>query len=663
MTRRFLLDVESTSPLDLKKVGAAKYWAHPETRIICVCYAADDGPVVKWRPGDPVPYFVPELNDYGCGWRVVAHNYLFELNAWKFQLGPKYGWGQLALSTWDCTMARALYWGLPAGLKDVCDAMQLPVQIDSAKKSRILRTARPRSGTGTAADPYVWWHETDPDKLNEVIEDCVRDVEAERALDDKLPELPDRERAVFLIDGAINQRGILVDLGMVDKLEALTKAEGARLNADMARLTNNRAKSTNQVAVIMDVLNGLGVPVPSLAKNDVKAALARSMPPAAKSILLCRQEAAKASTAKLGAMRHGACADGRCRGLFQFGGAGRTLRWAGRRVQPQNYPRGTVKGLASIFALLEQATLSADELSVLLPSSVMDAVSSMLRGCLVASPGHVLVSGDLAQIEARVVAWLAGQADILAVFASGEDVYVYTANGIGSDNRQLGKVCVLGLGFGMAASTFVETAASYGITLTLAEAEAIVSAWRAANYKIVNLWWDVDAAFKEVARGPHGSSAQVGLIGFLKTKKAVRIVLPSGREMTYHNVEVDTDEFGRDSISYMGVNPKTKKWERIRTYGGRLVENIVQAVARDVMAEAMLALSFARRIGRGHNGGPPMDVPVLIGTVHDELLGEAPAAPANAALQTMLTALRTTPAWAPGLPVDASGWTGTRYRK
>lgn len=647
--KRFVLDVESASTCDLKTAGAAKYWEDPETRVICVSYMTSRTPgVFTWRPGDGTPYFTRDI--HANGWRVVAHNWLFEYNCWTKVLGPKYGWPYPAIEAWDCTMARALYWGLPAGLIHVAEALHIPHQIDTGKKARIKRMARPRT-----LSPLTWWHETDPEKLKELIEDCEQDVRAEAALDDVLPLLPPTERKIFLLDGRINQRGIRVDLPMIEKLGVLTASEGARLNEDMAGLTDGRVRTTNQVAAITAELERLGYSVPSLAKADVAAAIKAldgdktGNAWTARGVLRCRQEAAKASTAKLAAMRNGASRDGRCRGLFQYGGAGRTLRWAGRRVQPQNYPRGTVKGVASIFAMLERANMTADELGVFLPGSVMDAVSSMLRGCFIASPGYVFVSGDLSQIEARVVAWLAGQASALAVFARGEDIYTYTAKGIGSDNRQLGKVLVLACGFSMGPDKFRDTAATYGITLTAEEAEAAVQGWRALNEKIVSFWWEVDRAAKAVAMAPHGELRVGRFIVIRKTKKAMRIVLPSGRELTYQNVEVETDENGRENLSYMGVDPKTKRWTRIRTYGGRLVENITQAVARDVMAEAMLVLD-----ARGES---------IVGTVHDELLGETGEPDAAAALHHMLTVMRTPPKWAPGLPVNAEGWTGRRYRK
>lgn len=643
--RRFLLDIESTSPVALKATGAAVYWADPRTILICVCYQVDDGPRIMWEPGEPAPLIV---RDIAPGeWRVVAHNYLFEFHAWAEVL-TFYGWSLPKHECWDCTMARALYWGLPAGLADVCGALSLPVQIDPAKKLRIKRMARPRGGT-LAAPTY--WHLTDPARLQELLDDCDRDVAAEGLLDAALPPLPDFERKIFLIDMDINLRGVAIDPAMIAALDVLVYHEQARLNRELARLTG--ITSTAKVTQLLGWVHERGTQIASLAKADVAAAIADPVTPeAARAVLRLRAEAAKASTGKLRAMTAGANADGRCRGLFQYGGAGRTMRWAGRRVQPQNYPRGSLKLAGSAFRLV-MAGVSAEDFNALLPCSVMDAASSMLRGCLVAPPGRVLVSADLAQIEARVVAWLAGQANILSVFAKGEDVYTYTAKRIGSTDRQLGKVLVLACGFGMGAPKFQETALTYGMRLTLDEAIDYVSAWRDANTKIVDFWYALDREFKAIAASPHGTRGRVGPhITLRKTSRAVRIGLPSGREMTYQQVQLGHDDQGRETISYMGVHPKTKQWGLVRTYGGKLAENVTQAVARDVMGDAMIRLSW-----------PAVPSPDLIGTVHDELLGECDAAAGPVALATTLAAMRTAPPWAPGLPVGAEGWIGPRYKK
>lgn len=674
--RRFLLDVESASPVDLKKAGAHAYWEHPDTRVLCVSYRVDDGPIVRWRPGDPTPYFAQELHQ--GGFRVVAHNYLFEFWAWRFKLGPVWGWGECpAIPRWDCTMARALYWGLPASLDDVGDALHLPVVKDKEARPIMLRLSRPRSQNPDGS--YVWWHETDPDKFERLQSYCDQDVEVEGLVDDALPALPDRERRIFDMDGLINFRGIAIDTNMIGILNGLTGSEGRRLNADMARLTGRPGTTTNQVKVIGEVLTGLGFPVPDLTKATVAeyikgaervvalqrdndalgspahidpGALAQAI--AARDILRTRQEAAKASTAKLAAMTAGASKDNRCRGLFQYAGAGRTLRWAGRRVQTQNYPRGVLKALDELFRFLERVPrITAEELTPLIPCSVMDACSSMLRGCLIADDLMTLVAVDKAQIEARVLSWLAGQKDILAVFAAGKDVYTHTANGIGSSDRQLGKVLVLACGFGMGPDKFQESAAAYGLTLSAEQSEDAVEAWRKLNHKIVSFWWDVDRAAKLVAQSPHGATAYVGRVVFTKTRKAMRITLPSGSQLTYQNVEVGVDAFGREALSYMGVEPTSKKWLRIRTYGGRLVENITQATARDVLADDLLRVEkevpTAFTVGTAHDEG-------IFETVGGEIEG-------NVVLKKVLAVMRKPPTWAPDLPVWAEGWTGKRYRK
>jgi DNA polymerase len=678
MTRRLCLDIESTSECDLAKSGVAAYWQHPSTVLICASWRVNQGPVGTWRPGEPLPPFANGYVHNGT-WRVVAHNFLFEYWAWREHLGPKYGWGPVppSLRLWDCTMARALYWGLPAGLIDLAYALNLPHQIDPAKKSRIRRMARPRGHDKVTGAP-IWWHDTDPAKLQELLDDCENDVLTECAADDILPPLPGREREIFLIDAEINLRGINLDLPLVDKLLTLTNSEGARLNAEMAQLTGKRVTTCNQGAKIISEMTSLGFTIPDLTKASVAAQLGHieamlqtytSSPSnmwcdyeKARDILLTRQEAAKASTAKLAAMVKGASPDGRARGLFQYCGAGRTQRWAARRIQPQNVPRGVVKGLASLFNLVEKGYVQASVLATLLPCTVMDAISSMLRGCLISSVGYSLVSADLSQIEARLLAWYSGQADVLAIFVSGEDVYLWTANRVGSTNRQLGKVLVLACGFGMGPEKFRETALTYGVVLSLAEATAYVLAWRKLNSKSVQFWWDCDRAFRNVAVAGHGYSETVGFVTFRKTSKAVRIVMPSGSELTYHQVQLKHNpDTGRDDITFMGVEPKTKKWSEQRTYSGKIVENIVQKTDRDILAETMLTL---RKIAA--KPYPPAwaeNTLRLLGNMHDELLGEAPDQVAQDALVLVLGIMRAGVSWAPGLPVGAEGWVGKRYRK
>lgn len=638
MTERLVLDVETCSVLQLPQVGAERYFEDPDTHVICVAWCIDRGPIEVWCPGEPVPQTVLDFTG-----TIVAHNWLFEFAAWEFL-----GWPQAPIDRWDCTMARALYHGLPAGLDALGEALNLAIKKDAGARSLMLRMARPRA---TTAQGPVWWHETDAAKRRDLIAYCHQDVAVERLLDQVLPPLPPREREVFQVDGRINRRGLRIDTALVDRMDTLIDQEVARLDAELGAVTAQQVRTTNQVTKLQGwLLKDQGVQVAKLDRDTVAEAL-RQVPddrPLARRALQLRQEAARSSTKKLRAMVQGLSWDGRLRGLFQYGGAGRTLRWAGRRVQPQNFPRGTIKQPNAAIGLIDQG-IHPEDLNLLFEDSPMGCIASCLRGCFVAEPGRVLVVGDLAQIEARVVAWLAGQRDVLDVFASGQDVYSYTASRLGSSSRQFGKVLVLACGFGMGWQRFQHTAQKYRLVLSEGEARDAVDGWRASNDQIVDFWFRLGDAVIRAIRDPRAFYEVVGKVMVRRTKQAVRIVLPSGRELIYQQVAVEDDELGRPNVTFMGIHPITKQWAKVRTYGGKLVENVVQAVARDVLADAMVVLD--------RQGAE------LVGTVHDELIEEADAAIGDQVLDRMLTAMRATPSWAPGLPVHAEGWTGIRYGK
>jgi DNA polymerase len=323
------------------------------------------------------------------------------------------------------------------------------------------------------------------------------------------------------------------------------------------------------------------------------------------------------------------------------------MRWAGRRVQPQNFPRGTIKKAVphATAAILGDAT--PDDLELLFSKSALEVVASCLRGIFVASRDCHLVVGDLAQIEARIIAWLAGQKDILDVFTSGEDVYTYTAGRLGSHDRQFGKVLVLACGFGMGPGRFQATAQTYGISLTLAQADNAVHGWRHANPHIVQFWYALGNAMADLISAKPGWEIKVGCLTLLRGQRGAAIELPSGRRMFYHDLKRGPD----GDITFMGVDPKTKHWSLQRTYGGKLAENVTQAIARDVMCEALI--EYARH----RDGG------TLVGTIHDEIISEEFAEQAPHALAVLLEIMRRPVAWAPGLPVDAEGWHGPRYQK
>jgi DNA polymerase len=669
------IDVESTSPVDLAAAGADVYFQHPDTRIICVCWAWNDDPVELWRPGLPVPAVFRSLREV----RIVAHNYLFEYFAWR-HLAKHHGWVPCPLLIfWDCTMARALYWGLPAKLIDVARVCNLKHQIDKDKKSRILRMARPRAVLPDGT--YRWWDEDDPSRRDELIQDCANDVACERELDHHLPALPEKEREIFWADGKINALGVRVDLVLVERLLALVAAEKDRLDEWMMRMLGCKTSNVGKITQWINAHGAaIGLPVPmKLDREAIGGALVDLKARHKENtigyrVLAARRDAAKASTAKLKAFVASADKDARCRGLFQYAGAGRTRRWAGRRIQTQNFPRGgkLAHPTALADAIVSRGLTPRQIMDILPPGvSPMVAASELLRPCIIPQAGNVFVCADLAQIEARVVCWLAGQRDVLAVFARGEDVYVFAANKLrGTEDtkdtmppaaRQLGKVVTLACGFGMGGDKFQATAALYGIEMNAIQATDVVQAWRAANPQIVHLWYAVGRAALEIANAPHGREIVVNPPGavpnariiFRRRKKAMRIELPSGSELTYQYFHYDD---AAEELCFMGVDPKTKQWSRQRTYGGKLVENITQATARDILGHALVELSHPHGPFHRIDGTP-------VGTTHDDIWGEVPDGYGRTGLNIMLETLRSGAPWTKGLPIEAEGWVSHRFKK
>lgn len=537
-------------------------------------------------------------------------------------------------------MARSLVAGYPASLELAGKALGLTFQKDHSARDLILRLARPRS-----LIPLTWWHETDPARFRALCAYCAQDVETERELDRRLSELSDRERQVFELDHAINQRGLGIDQNLVSLLGGLVYEAQLHLTAAITRLTQGAVRSLNQVTQLRQWLACQGVLTPDLRRNTVRALLADDgLTGAPREALQARLDASRSSTAKLTAIASARSRDGRVRGTFQYYGAARTGRWAGRRLQPQNLFRGSIKDVGAALRVIRSGA-PAPDLDLLFEDSALGVIASCLRSTITAPVGRKLVVADFAQIEARVLAWLAGQHDMLAVFARGEDVYSATAHGIGSPVRQLGKVLILAAGYGMGHVRFRETALSYDLELSEDEALAAVTAWRALNQHIVTLWWDSHRALMRVLRAGPGAAEALGFVTFIHRRGALLIRLPSGRHLVYRHPRIDQNGKGFDEFTYLGS--LGGNWIRLRAWPGKTVENITQAVARDVMAESMLTL---------------VDTP-LIATIHDELIAEVPEDAAERTLDRMLEVMRRTPVWAKGLPMNAAGFIVQRYQK
>lgn len=630
------IDFETASKADLRKTGVRRYAADPSTIVLCMAWAFDDDPVQIWAPGDPP--FQRVISHVLKNGTVRGWNVAFEWEVWNYVLRRDHpAFPILPMGSLEDTMARAAYWGLPLSLDKAGEALGTKLK-DKAGHKLMLQMCRPRAD-GT------WWHDADPVKYQQLKDYCRTDVEVEREIASELPPLPDREKQIWMMDRRINSRGVGVDMKLVDEMRVLSQRGKVQLDVAMSTATAGAVKTTSQTTPLLTFLQAHGYPHDDLKKDTIKSRL----PDASgleRQVLQIRREAARASAAKLTALQN-AAHKGRVHGTLQYYGASRTGRFAGRIFQPQNLPRPTIKNVDGIIAAVLSGRASYNDIDMLSTDGVMGAVASCIRGCLVAPPRKSLISADLSQIEARVVAWLAGQQDILDVFAAGDDVYVHTAAKIGSDDRQLGKVCVLGLGFGMGASKFVATAKTYGIVLTEDEATAIVRAWRGANDRIMQFWWDCDDAARLIATG--AKRAHVQNVTFYRHGNAMLIELPSGRHLVYRRIRLEHDDAtDRDSIVFDGVNQFTKQWGPCRSYGGKLVENIVQATARDVMTDAMLEIEQFTSI-------------VL--SVHDEVVAEHDEREADQILQQMLNTMTAQRSWTTGLPIGAAGWVGPRYRK
>jgi len=638
MSDKLYIDLETRSAADLKKTGAWRYAEDPSTGVFCMAYAFNDEPTEIWIEGAPLPLSI--INHVKDGGEVHAWNAMFEFAIWKRICEPKLGWPELKISQVRDTMAAAAYWGLPLSLDMAGRASGARILKDVQGGKVMLKLCKPRKD-GT------WWHEADPSLLPTLYAYCKNDVDTERAITATIPDLPASEQKVWEADMKINMRGVQLDMNLVRRLQVFTAWEKTELDKRMERLTAGAATACTQTARILAFVQENNPHVTSLAKGELEEYLAGKLTPVAREVLELRQAAAKSSTSKLNAMLACACKDGRVRGMLQYYGASRTGRWAGRLVQLQNLPRPTTKRVKEMIELVMQGA-SPDEIGVFI--NPLDAVASIIRGCFVPAKGKKFFQQDLSQIEARVIAWLAGQDDILAVFARGEDVYTYAAKKNGSNDRQLGKVMTLGLGFGMGANKFIDAAKTYGLTLDPMAAQDAVSSWRENNPAIVRYWkmlqdacvWAIRNPGRHMSVGPQGRHVTIGLSATGRTKGHMLIKLPSGRYLVYRDAALEQGQCGPE-ITYMGVNQYTRKWERLRTYGGKIAENITQAVARDVQAEATVNIETK--------------IPGIVMSVHDELINE------NEDASGMEAIMNTPPVWAKGLPVASDGWVGDRYRK
>lgn len=651
-------DVETYSGSNLKTDGVYKYVKHPDFGIMLWSYAFDDDPVQcldLFR--DPIPQ---ELIDaqYDPEVTKLAWNSQFEFNTIGETL-LRSGYPPLIQEQWQCTMVAAANVSLPLGLDQAAAALGLSIRKDPAGRALInyfcIPVKNPKKADGYRTRNY---HYHRPDRWELFLKYCPRDVEVERAIGkriERVSEITAFERSLYHLDQKINARGIKVDLQLVhNAIEIDEKFKNDRI-AEAQRITGlHNPKSVDKLKKWLTEEMELDEEIEKLRKDDVVKLLKGDISDKATRVLQIRQELSKTSVSKYIAMRCGASdTDHRIRGLFQFYGASRTGRWAGRQVQMQNLPRGEYK--AKIVKLARKALRNndVDTLIMLFGESLPNTLSQLIRPAFIPEAGHEFICADYSQIESRVLAWLAGELWRIQAFERGDDIYKVSARlmfhldpleDVTDEFRQRGKVAELALGYG--GSIGALTTMDIKKKLKEAEKRPLVDAWRAANPRIVAYWSRINETAMRVIRT--GIPERLGHGMSMKMNKGVfYIVLPSGRSLKYLKPHIGTNKFGGDGIFYKGQDQKTGKWSDLETYGGKLVENIVQAVSRDILAEAMVALDK-----EGHS---------IVMHVHDEAVIESPIGRYNP--EDIASIMKRPIAWAKGLPLDVKAFTSQYYVK
>lgn len=647
------LDFETRSTVDLRDVGVYPYAGHPDTDIICMAYAFGDEEPEIWRPDLPIPHRLKVHIE--SGGELHAWNAQFERVMWRIMVS-RYGWPEPKLHQWTCSMALAATYGLPLSLDQACKALGTGHAKDTEGHNLMLRMCRPRRVDDDGK--VVWWD--DPAKLLRLESYCKQDVRTERDIALRL-QWPEGERRVWLFDQAINDRGVGLDRALAAAAVDCASAAVAQANEELLALTDGRVSVTH-AADMTGWLKDQGVPAASVAKASVVELLKTELSSDVRRVLEIRQESGRSSVAKFQKMLACASSGDRLRGLLQYHGA-HTGRWAGRLVQPQNFPRGTVSDIESYIPAVLARNIEAIDLT----APTVEVLSSLLRSTLVPTPGKRFFVADFAAIEARVLAWLARQEDMLESFRANEDLYRQFAGGIygvdpasiakTSKERLLGKQAILGLGYQMGWKRFIDAAKStYDLDVTPELAQTSVRAYRDKYSSIRRLWGSLEAAVVRAVGSP-GDCVRIpqGRVSFRLVGEWLTCELPSGRYLRYHMPILGEREVPwstpaepemKPEVTVMGLNSMTRKWERYALYGGLITENIVQAISRDLLVESMLRVEAA-----GYE---------VVLTVHDEVVAEALP---HRSLKEFECLMREVPAWADGCPVEVEGWSGERYKK
>lgn len=644
-SRRLVLDLETFSSADLPRGGVKKYTEAPDFEILLMSYAWDGGPVQLWdfTQYGPPDWLAPALVDPAI--TKIAWNVSFERNCLNAALGI-----YTPPEQWRDAMTLAAMNGLPMSLDAAGAALQLQQQKLAIGKALIRYFCTPCKPTISNKGRTRNLPEHAPDKWEQFKEYCVRDTVVEQTIYDRLASfpVPEWERRLEALDARINERGVLVDMELAESAVALDEQSRAQNVAEMQEITG--LENPGSVAQLKAWLSSKNVSVDSLNKATVSELLDTVTDPGTRRVLELRQLTGKTSTKKYQAILDAACADHRIRGLLQYYGAARTGRWAGRRVQLQNLAQNHLDYIETVRELVRARDLETLELAY---DSVPDVLSQLIRTALIAKPGHTFLVADYSAIEARVVAWMAGEQWRMDVFAQGGDIYCSSASqmfhvpvvkhGVNGHLRQKGKIAELACGYGGGVGALKAFGADK-MGLSEEEMLTIVQHWRRASPTIPRFWSATERAARSALAYP-GKTFTVQPCGvkYRRDADALRCKLPSGRILSYWHADLGQD----GHLYYMGQNQTTRKWERTETWGGKLVENIVQAVARDCLAVALLRLDDA-----GFQ---------TLFTVHDEVIVEEPQG--RRTWQDVAEIMGQPIEWAPGLLLRGDGYETPFYMK
>ena len=654
------LDYETYSPVDLRDSGVYPYVACSDTGIWCLCYSwENEDEVFTWTPDQPFPERLAE--HIRSGGELRAHNSNFERLVSRDITEKRYGMPSPRLDQWFDSAAEAASMQLPRSLEGLSAALGLPVQKDKEGHALMLRLCRPRKTNEDGS--YVWWNV--PEKLERLYAYCRNDVAVEKSASKYLRRLDPPEREIWLLDARINDRGFHFDRDLVLAAQEIASEGTRRANSHLEEITGGAVATVTNSGNLRKWLAEQGIETDSVDKKHVSEMMDDpTLPEKVRFALQVRVDGARSSVAKLKSMLEYAGNTERLCGMLMYHGAG-TGRWSGKGPQIQNFPRGTVTAPESYIPFVMENRYDEIGMTGEHPLAV---VTSLLRACLNAEPGCDLIAGDYSAIEARVLAVLAGQQDEVELFFRGEDVYKYMAAKlfkvpvaeVTKFQRQTGKFAVLGCGYGMGAAKAITAGngPAYGLSLDEDSAKAIVDAYRMTHPAVVQFWKDTNDALVEATKTP-GVPIDFGANGILRafvTGNYLYVRLPSKRVLCYPAPSVVLSEMPwstddkpawRDALQFYGVDSFNRQWGPIRTYGGMAVENIVQAVARDFLAESMLRLEAA---------GYP-----VVASVHDEIVVEVPE---GFGTETEFKALMTNGAdWTRAFPMSVESYRAKRFKK